>query len=176
MSSPAPTDPAIEAVSIVMGTLADAFDPNGPWPPVQGSTDVHFFAGEGPATAAWDAHTTQPGCDAPFLWVRVAQRYRTKRIPAPVVDPANCQLPRAITVEVGVARCAVVDVDATWDDYAAEAATSLDDSWRIEAALCAARGRLLTDSYLAATHPVSPYGPEGGLLAWSGMIDIQIGD
>ena len=166
-------DPAVAAIGVVMGALADAFDPASDFPPENGSTDVHFFAGEGPAEAAWNAHTDELGCDAPFLWVRVGRRFRTKNLPAVAIDNTGCQLPRAMDVEVGVVRCAVPDVDPTWDQYEAEAETSLDDSWRIELALCAAAGRLRAQGYLCAPGTINAGGPEGGVIGWKALLYVQ---
>ena len=170
-------DPAVRAVGIVMGALADAYSPTSSFPPTAGTSEVRFFAGEGPATAVWNPHTgdlEQFGCDHPFLWVRVARRYRTTSLPAVTTSADTCGKPRVIAVEVGVARCAVIDLQPTWDDYENEAVASLEDSWRIETALCAAAKRLNADGYPTATDEIVPTGPEGGIVAWSGMIFVQL--
>jgi hypothetical protein len=168
-----PADPVVEVVAVVMGTLRDAFKPDSSFPPENGTDIVRFFAGEGPATAAWDAHTNDTGCDVPFLWVRVMRRYRTEQLPAPAVRDNPCGLPRAVAIEVGVGRCAVIEQEPDWGDYEAEASVSLDDSWRIELALCAAAKRLRADNYIVAADEISPYGPEGGIIAWTGIVYVQ---
>ena len=174
MSEPVVTDPALDAIAVVVGALQDAYRPGGVCPPQHPTTEVHFFAGEGPATAAFDAHTDQPGCEAPFLWVRATRRYRTRTLPEPAAGSSPCDLPRAIAVEVGVARCAVTAENPTWAEYEAEAVLSLEDSWRIEAALCATAKRLRGELFLdVTTDPIEPYGPEGGILAWTALLYIQ---
>lgn len=177
MSAPVITDPAVAAVGIVIGALADAYDPASSFPPAAGTNTVRFFAGDGPATAVWNPHTEEVepfGCDHPFLWVRVARRFRTSTFPEPDEGIDDCPKPRVIVVEVGVARCAVIALQPSWDDYENEAVASLEDSWRIETALCAARVRLHELDYLTATGDISPTGPEGGIIAWSAVITIQI--
>ena len=170
------TDPASEIVSAVMEALRAAFDPNSECPPVGGGKDavVRFFGGDGIPMAAWNAHTVGEGCDHPFLWVRVLRRYRTNNLPTPVIDTTACGLSRAIALEIGVGRCATVEVDPTWQEYAAEAEISLDDSWRIEQALCYA-GSLCRSKlgYASATDQITPYGPDGGVVAWMGTIYVE---
>lgn len=175
MSGPICVDPASDAVSEVMTALALAFDPTSTCPPNGGgSINVRFFAGEGPALAAFDAHTNEGGdCSEPFLWVRAARRFRTEKLPEVSLAPNPCRLPRAIEIEVGVGRCAVVEREPTWQDYAQEAEISLDDSWRIEMALCAAESRLRGQGYDVVTDEVTPLGPEGGVIAWTGIIYVQ---
>lgn len=169
-------DLAVPAIGIVMDALADVFDPAGPEPPSEGSTDVHFFAGEGPVEALY---IPSPSCTEPFLWVRMARRYRTRGIPEIAIEQQPCALPRAVAVEIGVGRCAVAElndagiVTTTWAEYDAEGMASLDDSWRIEGALCLAAKRLMDADYAVVTEEVIPVGPEGGLIAWTGMIHIQ---
>jgi hypothetical protein len=158
----------------VIGALTDAFRPGSSFPPAEPSDQVHFFAGEGPAMAAWNAHTDQPGCDEPFLWVRIMRRYRTQSLPNPTTDTNPCSWPRAVAVEVGVGRCAVTEENPDWSDYELEAATSLEDSWRIEQALCVAAARLQADHYTVALDEIAPYGPEGGVVAWTGILYIQL--
>ena len=170
------TDPASEIVSAVMEALRAAFDPASECPPVGGGKDavVRFFGGDGIPMAAWNAHTNDEGCDYPFLWVRVLRRYRTNNLPTPTIDTTACGLSRAIALEMGVGRCATVEVDPTWQEYAAEAEISLDDSWRIEQALCYA-GTLCRNKlgYASATDQITPYGPEGGVVAWMGTIYVE---
>jgi hypothetical protein len=101
------------------------------------------------------------------------RRYRTRTLPDPVTSTESCSLPRAIDLEVGAMRCAVVEQSPTFDEYEAEAVLSLEDSWRIETALCAASRRLRGDGFIVATAEIDPYGPEGGIIGWSGVIHVQ---
>lgn len=169
------TDPASEIVSAVMEALRAAFDPASPCPPTGGGKTavVRFFGGDGIPMAAWNAHTDGEGCDHPFLWVRVIRRYRTNNLPTPVIDTTACGLSRVIALEIGVGRCATVEISPSWQEYAAEAEVSLDDSWRIESALCYAAALNRKLGYSCATDAIAPYGPEGGVVAWTGTIYVE---
>lgn len=163
MSAPTVLDPAVAVIEVVIQALGNVYN----------SSDVRFFAGGAPAVAAFNAHTDQAGCDEPFLWVRVMRRYRTKVLPNSEASSNGCLLPRAVDVEVGVARCAVVEQEPTWIDYETEAATSLRDSFLLETALRAAQCQLRADTYIAATSALTPFGPEGGVLGWTADIYAQ---
>lgn len=166
MTSPACTDPASAVITTVMSSLAALFNPNSDCPPAGGgSTDVRFFAGDG-------APIDEVSCDSPFLWVRLASRFRSEQFPEPSITLSPCGGFEVIQVEIGVARCAAMDTGITRNQYATEAETSLDDSWRIGKTLCLIRG-LLTDHQIGADM-VNPYGPEGGVIAWSTNIYISI--
>lgn len=167
-------DPASEIVSIYMAALGEAFAPNSDCPPLGGgSTTVRFFGGDAIPMAAWDAHSQAEDCATPFLWVRVLRRFRTKQFPTPASSIESCGLPRVIALEVGVGRCAVIDMEPDWQAYANEAEVSLDDSWRIELALCRAASKTVTLGYPAGIGEVAPYGPEGGVVAWTGDAYVQ---
>lgn len=167
------TDPATDIVTAYLQAMSEVFDPNSENPPDNGTTVVHFFGGDAIPMAAWEAHSTGDGCDIPFLWVRLVRRFRTDDFPSPAVDVNSCGLPRVLEFEVGVGRCAVTEIEPSWEDYAIEAAVSLDDSWRIELALCRAGALVRRQGYSAATGEVLPYGPEGGVLAWTGVSYVQ---
>ena len=73
---------------------------------------------------------------------------------------------------MGVGWCALMDEEPKWTDYATEAAVSMDVAWRLETALCRAAGTLTNDAdggHLTGTDAVLPYGPEGGVIAWTGV-------
>lgn len=76
---------------------------------------------------------------------------------------------RGVAVEVGVARCSDMSAKPKWSVLEREAEISLDDSWRIETALCIAATALKADDHAVATDTIAPLGPEGGLIAWTGM-------
>lgn len=167
-------DPASAIVDACMTAMREVFHPDSECPPVGGGgTEVRFFGGDAIPMAAWNAHTTGEGCDTPFLWVRVLRRYRTNALPTPMIDTTACGLSRAIALELGVGRCATVEAEPSWEEYAAEAEISLDDSWRVESALCRAAALNRALNYTAATGEVSPYGPEGGVVAWTGTIYVE---
>jgi hypothetical protein len=165
------TDPALPAIEIVTDTMADVFDSvlsSG-----ETATEVRLFAGEAPATAAWDAHSEGVGCDVPFVWVRVTRRYRTKVLPNSEATSNACDLPRAIDLELGVARCAVVDQQPTWEDYQQEFEYSLSDSGLLLRAQHIAQCRLRGDTYIAAGAELYPFGPIGGIIGWQTFLYIQ---
>ena len=169
-------DPASAVVDVVSRAMREAFDAGSSFPPLGGgSTDVRLLAGDAIPLAMWNAHADE-GCDEPFLWVRLARRYRTDEFPAATTDPAPCRFPVGLQIEVGVGRCAVVDMEPSWDDYAREAEVSLDDSWRIELALCRAAGLVESSEHGvdAAIGEVVPFGPEGGVIAWSGELYVRV--
>ena len=169
------TDPVSDVVQIVMGTLLEVFDPEQECPPTGGGSDtVRLFAGDGAPLAAWDAHAAGSGCKQPFLWVRAMRRYRSKQFPTPTVA-VDCKLDRVVPIEIGVGRCAYVpDGDRVrWSEWADEAAISLSDSWRIEQALCTATARLTDASHAVGTDTLSPYGPEGGVVAWTAVLYVS---
>lgn len=171
------SDDASCAINAAICAMREMFSPDLAFPPIGGgSANVRFFAGDAAPLAAWDAHVAGCGCTEPFLWVRLVRRYRTKLFPSPFVGPDPCPLPRVIVIEMGVGRCAVTDAEPTWKQYQEEAEISLDDSARIEGALCRA-GRIALDKECAditATDAVVPFGPEGGIIAWSGTLYLQL--
>lgn len=175
MTAPVCVDPASEIVTAYTTALAEAFSPDSACPPDGGgSAVVRFFGGDAIPMAAWDAHSGGgEDCDNPFLWVRVLRRYRTSEFPNPDFSIDACNLPRVIALEVGVGRCSVVELEPSWDDYAAEAEVSLDDSWRIELALCRAAALVRALGYSAGSGEVAPYGPDGGVVAWTGEAYVQ---
>src|SRR5687767_3156023 len=121
--------------------MREAFDPASTYPPLGGgSTVVRAFAGDATPLAAVDMHINDTECgQAPFLWVRLARRYRSHSFPTPYVGKDGCAAQIVAAVEVGVARCAVISTDQVdWNALAEEAEISLDDSGRIELALCRA--------------------------------------
>lgn len=170
------TDPVDPVIDHVTAALAEAFDPDSVHPPIGGgSTDVRLLAGDAIPLAMWNAHA-DGGCGEPFLWVRLARRYRSREFPDTAIAATPCGAPRAVQVEIGVGRCAVLDPEPSWEQYAAEAEVSLDDSWRVELALCRAAA-LITGDHTggsAAIDDVIPFGPEGGVLAWSGNLYVQL--
>lgn len=171
------TDAAHEVINAVMSAMRWAFDPASEQPPVGGgSTTVRFFGGDGLPIEAWDAHAAGTDCDDPFLWVRLARRYRAETFPQQALAPAPCGLPVAVVVEVGVGRCAVVEAQPSWEDYETEAEVSLDDSWRVELALCRAASAITRQDIATATaiDAITPYGPEGGVIAWLGSLYVQL--
>lgn len=165
-------DRAVEVIDTVTAAIAEFFAPREVNPAKVGTTtNVRFFAGDGAPLAAWDSHVSQ-GCDEPFVWVRAMRRYRTRQFPNPTPGMNPCGLLKTIAVEIGVGWCAIVDQEPTWAQYAAEAEMSMDAAWRIEEALCVSAKRLTADDSerQVGTDTITPYGPEGGVIAWTGVL------
>lgn len=169
-------DPAQCALHDVVCALMDVFGPEVSVVPMGGAcSEVHVFAGDALPIAAWNTYVDD-GCTSGFLWVRLVRRYRTQNFPAPAVVDNTCGLSEVLTVEMGIARCALMDEAPTPQQYDEEAAISLDDSWRLSLAQCRAAA-LLKESECGlstALDIVSPFGPEGGVIAWVATIHIQV--
>jgi len=163
-------DGAVDVIGEVSVALWSAFGSDSPCPTDSAPT-VRFFAGDGPPLEAWNAHSSG-GCDEPFLWVRVVRRYRTAGFPEPTTNVNPCGLSRVVVLEVGVARCALMDPQATWAEYADEANLSLADSRRMEIALCVAMSSLIRKDHQVGTDVILPFGPEGGVLGWTSQVYV----
>lgn len=155
--------------------MRQVFDPAASYPPLGGGTTVvRAFAGDATPLAAVDMHIGERQCGTdPFLWVRLARRYRSRDFPTPYVGPDGCRAQTVAAVEVGVARCAVISAEgADWPALAEEAEISLDDSGRIELALCVASSLMVKAqcSDAQAIDAVIPFGPDGGVIAWTGTL------
>ncbi|WP_280466812.1 hypothetical protein [Nocardia cyriacigeorgica] len=173
----ADTDPALVAVGLTMEAMRWAFSEAQTTPPLGGgSEDVRFFAGDGLPVAAWMGHSSQCKCASPMLWVRVVRRFRTSELPDERPGrKAGCLDPMALTIEGGVMRCAVTAARPTWEQWEREAQVQLDDSFRLDQALLQAQRSIeenvAVDTMLGAGEP---YGPEGGVIAWTQWIHIQL--
>lgn len=155
--------------------MREAFDPASSYPPLGGgSTTIRAFAGDATPLGAVDMHISDKGCGSdPFLWVRLVRRYRSQTFPQPSVIADGCRTQRVAAVEVGVARCAAIEAEGVdWKTLAEEAEISLDDSGRIELALCRASALMQTAkcSDMQAVDAIVPYGPDGGVIAWTGTL------
>lgn len=172
-------DPANCVINTVAAAMRAAFDPESEPPPMGGgSTTVRLFAGEGLPIQAWDFHR-EDGCDEPFIWVRLMRRYRSDNFPAQYVGGDPCPKPVVVAIEVGVARCAAIaDGECDWNCYENEAEIELDDSWRIERALCYAATQLRRSNCAlqVGLDALTPYGPDGGVIAWTGALFAELGE
>lgn len=172
-------DPAGVIVDEFITALRQGFDPASVCPPAGGgSVVVRFLAGDG-ALPLFEP--SGKGCREPFLWVRAAHRYRSTpyRFPAAVlggtVPCGDAAMVRVLAVEIGVGRCTSIGVDRSpqWDKIDREAEVSLDDSWRLETVQCAVGKRLKRLGHTSAHDTVAPAGPDGGLIAWTGLSYVQ---
>ncbi|UXE04397.1 hypothetical protein SEA_FUNSIZED_26 [Mycobacterium phage Funsized] len=159
-----------EIVTTAQAVMLEFFGPRDTAPALAGQvSEVRLFAGEGIPLAAWNSIG---GCGDVFAWVRVLRRYRTRAFPTATIDAAPCGLAKAVAIEVGLASCASMDEQPRWEDYAREADESMDTAWRLEEALCVMSRRLKLDDSerLTGTDTIVPYGPDGGVLAWTGVL------
>lgn len=166
-----PVDPVGSIVPVFITAMRQAFNPaDAVAPPTGGgTTEVWTFAGDG---ALPDAVICKPG--VPFLWVRLDRRFRTRKrdFPAAFVSNGNCadsDVIRGVAIEVGIARCTTMEAKPKRAVLEDEATVSIDDSWRLDLALCMAAQALKSPDNFVATDTVAPIGPEGGLIAWTGM-------
>lgn len=176
MTGPVCVDPASDVINAFTAGLAAAYSVDSSCPPdgLTQTPPVYFFGGEGAPLESFNAHSADPGCDVPFLWVRFAGRYQTREFPAPVTGVVDCDVPSAIEVEIGAAWCSNIESTAAPTDYAVDAEASLMHSWRIERARCAAITTLRNSSHKVAVDVISPYGPEGGILAWMTSTHVSL--
>ena len=171
-------DQAIVALGLVAEQMRCVFSEAQTTPPLGGGTEhVRFFAGEGMPAVAWAGHLSSCGCEGPLLWMRVVRRFRTSELPdeRPGTRDTGCPEPMAITIETGVMRCAVMDAEPTWEQWDHEAQVQLDDSFRLDRALVRAADKIeQTVAYSTLVAAGEPYGPEGGVIAWSQWLHIQL--
>lgn len=172
-------DPASDIITKTIAALRDMFDPGLECPPIGGGWEtgdsagaVMFVPGEGPG---WDPIATQSadgGCDTPFLWVRLVTRFRTVSFPEHTPMTPPCGGVQCIVLELGVGRCVDMSPEADWATAATEAEIAVDDSWRLDRAMCLAAGRIKNGIF--AFDPVNPLGPEGGGLILSTALYVGI--
>lgn len=171
-------DPAWPATQLALNVMRDAYDPAGPCPPdAGGSTVVRFLAGDNSALPPVNPDSEE--CN-PFLWVRAVRRYRTLEFPQPSLvglKGSNCGLSRVLVLELGVIRCVKLSLQMDWDAYETMSEHAMDDSHRIEQSLCELGTRLGdTDEYDDkgyTTDTIAAYGPDGGIIAWTGVAYIE---
>lgn len=158
-------DPASEVITETINALKDVYAPASDCPPLGGaSTHVSFFAGDGAAIE-------EVNCESPLLWVRLVSRHRSQVFPEPSIFTSPCGSLDVVVIEVGVARCS--DMDPTPATQATEAEVCLDDTWRISKAMCLVATRLGKDHHVG-TDPILPYGPEGGIIAWTANLYVSV--
>ncbi|MGA6208058.1 hypothetical protein ACPESR_25225 [Nocardia testacea] len=170
-------DPAIVVIGLMAAGLRRAFTEDQTTPPMGGGAQtVRFLAGDALPGAVWNAHRTGCDCEKPMIYLRVVRRFRTSQLPEERRDQkSGCDEPRALTVEAGIMRCAITDAEPEWDDLEQEAFVALDDSFRLDQALVWAMAdieeKVALSTMLAAGEP---YGPEGGIIAWTQWAHIQL--
>jgi hypothetical protein len=171
-------DGASCVVDNVKSAVQQVFSPTSEFPPLGGGTEiVRLFANNTMPTEIIDLHVAECECEYPFLWVRLLRRYRSENFPQPSVAPAMCGV-QVVEVEIGIARCAALRDPGScdWTDLEEEFEISMDDSWRIERALCLSVGLLKRSgcSDMVAMDAVVPHGPEGGVFGWVGTLYVNL--
>ena len=157
------SDPASDVITALMNALRVVYAAGSACPPLGGSTDkVEFIAAD-------MAPLDEIHCANPLLWVRLAGRHRSQVFPEMSIAASPCGGLDVIVLEVGVARCADLDSSVK----ATEAEVALDDTWRISKALCLVSGQLQAD-HQVGYDSIVPYGPEGGVIAWTALVYISV--
>lgn len=170
-------DAAVTVIGLTVTRLREFFSPTASVPPLGGGTDlVNILAGEIVVPPPWvGVDQDEVSCEkcGPYLWVRLVRRWRTDAFPQESVV-GKCSSQRAITIEAGIARCH--PFNATPEELEQEAAVQWDDSWRIDAALCAAMQDAERAAAAAATAlgTGEPYGPDGLVIAWTQIAHAQL--
>lgn len=170
-------DPAVTILGYVVESLRLAFDPKSATPPLGGGTpSIRLVGGDGIPQAYFHPYR-EAGCSEPLVWVRLVRRYYTELLPEESGrTTTGCARPAALTVEAGVLRCSTMDPDPPWTDIEREALTQLDDGYRVDAAMrramkCARDEHRAHDTYLS---PGEPWGPHGGVIAWTQWVHVQV--
>lgn len=146
-----------------MNALRAVYSPDSACPPLGGATQkVAFFAAD-------MAPLDEIHCASPLLWVRLAGRHRSQVFPDPMIAASPCAGLDVIVLEVGVARCA----DMEGSRKSGEAEVALDDTWRLSRALCLVSGQL-KDDHQVGYDSIIPFGPEGGVIAWTALVYISV--
>ncbi|AXK88822.1 hypothetical protein SAMN05421776_108213 [Nocardia farcinica] len=180
-------DAAVTVIGLAVERLRGFFSPTAAVPPLGGGTDtVHLLAGSEVVVPYWltgdpdlQDHSSCGGC-GPYLWVRLARRWRTANWPHEAATgtgsggAVTCGTSKAVTIEAGIARCH--PLDGTAQEMEQRAAVLWDDSWRIDAALCAAmkdaeRADVAVNTGLGAG---VPDGPEGLVIVWVQTAHAQL--
>ena len=169
---------AITILGLAETRLLEFFDPAPTAPavaPLGGGTDVVWqLAGDIIAPPPWvgigESDDIDPNeCD-PYLWVRLVQRWRqgqSQNMTASSFAIPKCGQARGITIEAGIARC--YPLDGTPEEMAQRSLVLLDDSWRMDLALCAAM-KDAKDNAVAKETGIgtgAPFGPEALVLTWA---------
>lgn len=171
-------DKAVGVIGAVEASLGRWFGPDSEFPPIGGAIEqVHVLAGDQVAPPPWVGISEDCSNCSAYLWVRLVARWRTGQSanqPPSAAVIAKCNQSRGITIEAGVARCH--PLEGTRDELEQHALIQLDDSWRIDNALCA--GMKAAEKAGFATNTGigtgEPWGPEALLLIWTQKAFAQL--
>lgn len=125
------------------------------------------------SAVALDGFSTEYGqeCEG-LVWATVLRQFRTDPFPQEIYEARSCGAPRALLVQLGVARCSsTMTDDGSAPDPAVvqdEAVRGLDDVGRMDRAVCRAAARLLDQDAILAWAPdaIEPVGPDGGVITF----------
>ena len=121
------------------------------------------------------------GCDG-LAFITISRIYRTDsgNFPAELEGSSTCGSLKAVTVQIGVARCAAIGDDAgnppSSSALGREAIENLDDGARIDNAMCRMMKRL-ERTEVAAAYAMgtgAPEGPMGGIISWTQTASIML--
>lgn len=169
-------DTTARVVGLVVEQLRVLFTPEQERPPLGGGTElVQVVAGEAAPPPVWMGGQDCSDCGGPYLWVRLTRRFRSEVFPEEA-RRGSCRSRRAFALEVGVARCAPMELEPCPSDLEQQALVQWDDSWRLDVALC--RALSAAEELGAATDSVlgvgEPWGPEGLVIAWLQTAVVQL--
>lgn len=162
------TQASVRVMSVLQEELRHQYSDGNPYGGKIPAERVQHRVG---SSVALDGFSTEYGQDCEGLvWVTVLRQFRSDPFPTEVYDARACAAPRALLVQLGVARCSstMTDDGSAPDPTVVqeEAIRGLDDVGRLDRAVCAAAARLLDQGAILAWAPdaVEPVGPEGGVI------------
>ena len=147
----------------------------------EGSETAHFLPGDQMPIDLWDGLMGNGGnkrgrakCGGPLLWYRIVRRWSTESFPEQSFT--RCKAQRALTLELGITRCAFLEDSPTLADLTELAEIGRDDSWRLDLAACGlvARATELDHAVDGVYESVEPWGPEGGVVSQSVLVHFQL--
>lgn len=115
-----------------------------------------------------------------IVWVNCHRIYTTTEFPAETDNPRPCTGQTAAVIQIGAARCCATVDDRGYPPAAAQmeqdALVGLDDAHRLKVAACKAIRQardldLIDDAVQSA---LEPYGPQGGILAWTLNLSVLL--
>lgn len=169
-------DKAVTIIGLVAEQLRAFFGDTAAVQPLGGGTNtVRILAGDSAVIPEWlSGEQEDCGDCGPYLWVRLVRRWRSGNEFPQELPVAKCGTGRAITVEAGIARCFPITDDPT--ELEQLALVQLDDSWRIDNALCLAMAKAEREGVAlnTAIGAGEPIGPEGLAILWVQQASAQL--
>lgn len=173
------TTKVVPVVGTFIEALAEVFT-DAEHPPLGGVTPYpeHRPGADVPLDRLWGGDGIRE-CDA-MVFVNVLRLYRSNEFPGETEEARPCRGMLHAQVQVGIARCV-----STMDDMGTppppdvlerESLVGLDDAGRLEAAVCHALARCDDRELInqAVWTGLEPTGPEGGAMAWTCTVTVQL--